>query len=48
MSAADVVSALRRLAEGIEKDGMRIGSYKGKRVVEKMEGELIFEVAERR
>jgi hypothetical protein len=43
MSASDVVHALRKLIEEIERDGMRIGKYKGDRVIEKMDGTLRFE-----
>lgn len=45
LSAIDVVNALRRLIEEIEKDGMCIGKYKGERLIEKVDGTLISEAA---
>ena len=38
MSAADVVRALRRCIEEVEKNGMYIGRYKGEYIIERVDG----------
>jgi hypothetical protein len=40
MSAADVVSALRRCIKELEEDGMYVGEHEGARIEETIDGEL--------
>jgi hypothetical protein len=40
MSAADVVRALRRCIEEVEKKGMHIGRYESEYIIEKVDGKL--------
>lgn len=40
MSAADVVSALRRCIEQLEEDGMFVGEYEGASIIETIDGQL--------